>query len=277
VSTDRLPSGEPRASGPRVIAHRGASDILAEHTLAAYLQAIEDGADGLECDVRLTADGHLVCVHDRSVRRTSNGRGVVSTLELAELERLDWGSWKNPWADLDDEGPDLAEVGVLTLDRLLQVIASAPRPIELAVETKHPTRYGGLVERRVVEVLAAHGAADGSGGRVRVMSFSWASLRRLRGLAPALSTVYLLDRASRRLKTGELPRGVRALGPSIDLVRRDRDLVARVHARGHQVHVWTVNDPPDVELCADLGVDVLITDRPRDVRAQLAPRGRGET
>ena len=79
---------------PQVIAHRGASADEPEHTLAAYMEAIKVGADGLECDVRLTADGHLVCVHDRTVQRTSNGRGLVSTLELTELQGLDWGSWK---------------------------------------------------------------------------------------------------------------------------------------------------------------------------------------
>ena len=85
---------DPARHGPLVIAHRGSSLAEPEHTLRAYLRAIEEGADALECDVRLTADSHLVCVHDRRVNRTSNGRGIVSTLELAELEGLDWGSWK---------------------------------------------------------------------------------------------------------------------------------------------------------------------------------------
>lgn len=87
----------------QVIAHRGASDDAPEHTLAAYRKAIEDGADALECDVRLTADGHLVCVHDRRVNRTSNGRGAVSALELAELAALDFGSWKDRE---ESESPD---------------------------------------------------------------------------------------------------------------------------------------------------------------------------
>jgi glycerophosphoryl diester phosphodiesterase len=73
---------------PLVFAHRGSSETLPEHTLAAYLQAIEDGADGLECDVRLTNDGHLVCLHDRRLGRTSNGRGPVSEHALAELDAL---------------------------------------------------------------------------------------------------------------------------------------------------------------------------------------------
>src|SRR3954470_888425 len=78
------------AGSPQVVAHRGASDTEPEHTLAAYVEAIKVGSDALECDVRLTADGHLVCVHDRNVRRTSNGRGLVSTLELTDLQGLDW-------------------------------------------------------------------------------------------------------------------------------------------------------------------------------------------
>src|SRR4051812_33073792 len=95
----------PRAR-PQVVAHRGASYESAEHTLGAYLRALEQGAGALECDVRLTADGHLVCVHDRDLRRTASNRRVVSTMELAELDQLDFASWKNPWADLDDEAPD---------------------------------------------------------------------------------------------------------------------------------------------------------------------------
>ena len=180
--------------GPRVVAHRGASEVSPEHTLAAYRRAVDAGADGLECDVRLTSDGHLVCVHDRRIDRTSNGRGVLSTMSLEELERFDWGSWKTPWADLDDEAelpsPDLRKV--LTLDELLSTVRDAGRPVELAIETKHPTRYAGLVERRLIEALDRYGWAHpkiGTESPVRVMSFSWLSLRRLRVLAPGLRTV----------------------------------------------------------------------------------------
>src|SRR6476659_957121 len=91
---------------PQVGAQRGASHDNAEHTLLAYQEAIKQGADALECDVRLTADGHLVCVHDRDLRRTASTKGVVSTMDLDDLSRLEFASWKNPWADLDDEAPD---------------------------------------------------------------------------------------------------------------------------------------------------------------------------
>ena len=123
----------------------------AEHTLGAYLAALDEGAEALECDVRLTADGHLVCVHDRGLDRSATGRGVVSTMELADLDELDFASWKNPWADLDDEAPELdarprpgAHPAPAARDRR----ATTTGRVELAIETKHPTRYGGLVERR---------------------------------------------------------------------------------------------------------------------------------
>lgn len=86
-------------SRPQVVAHRGASASNAEHTLGAYVAALDEGADALECDVRLTADGHLVCVHDRDLRRTASHEGLVSTTELADLEDLDFAAWKNPWAE----------------------------------------------------------------------------------------------------------------------------------------------------------------------------------
>ena len=86
---------------PLVFAHRGSSHALPEHTLPAYLRAIDEGADGLECDVRLTNDGHLVCLHDRRLGRVSDGRGAVSEHTLAELDALDFGrGHPRPSADL---------------------------------------------------------------------------------------------------------------------------------------------------------------------------------
>src|SRR5262245_11610484 len=85
---------------PLVFAHRGASAERPEHTEEAYKLAISQGADGLECDVRLTRDGHLVCIHDATLRRTSNVRGRVSSLSLDELRRLDFGG--APLLTLDD-------------------------------------------------------------------------------------------------------------------------------------------------------------------------------
>jgi glycerophosphoryl diester phosphodiesterase len=268
-------------SGPAVVAHRGASARVPEHTLAAYVQAIEDGADALECDVRLTADGHLVCVHDRRIDRTSSGNGVVSVMTLAELDTLDFGTW-HPGAedfalDSDPLIVDQALRRVLTLEKLLELVVDSQREVGLAIETKHPNRYGPLVEERTVDLLRRFGLArprHPQDQRVRIMSFSQLSMRRVRSLAPGLPTVFLMDRVPVRFRTGLLPFGARIAGPSIEIVRAHPGYVARVHAAGGQVHVWTVDEPADVDLCLDLGVDAIITNRPRVVLGHL---GRAES
>lgn len=264
-------------SRPQVVAHRGASKARAEHTLGAYKQALTEGAEALECDVRLTADGHLVCVHDRRVDRTSNGQGAVSALELAQLDQLDWASWKNPWESLDDEAPevDIENRRILTLERLLEVVRDWDSPVEIAIETKHPTRYAGLVEQRLIETLDTFGWARPRRNKptpARVMSFSWMSLRRCLEMAPGLPTVYLMERVPLRFRDGSLPLGAHAAGPSIEIVRAHPEYVDKVHRAGHDVHVWTVDEPADVELCASLGVDAIICDNPGEVVALLDAR-----
>ena len=258
---------------PLVIAHRGASEHLPEHTLDAYKQAIDDGADGLEADVRLTADGHLVCVHDRRIDRTSNGEGVLSTLELADLESLDFGGWQQAAGAV--EAPDQVSAHhsqVLTLERLLELIVDSPKQVQLMVETKHPTRYAGLVERRLVETLRRFGL-DGwvppERAQVTVMSFSEVALRRVRRLAPGVPLVILMERVPVAYRTGMLPKRVRIAGPGLPIVKRHPSYVQRVRDAGARVFVWTVDEADDVDLVYRIGVDAIITNRPAEVRQQL--------
>ncbi|GAA2579247.1 glycerophosphodiester phosphodiesterase [Streptomyces lienomycini] len=264
----------------QVVAHRGASEEAPEHTLAAYRKAIEDGADALECDVRLTADGHLVCVHDWRVNRTSNGRGAVSALELADLAALDFGArrtrefWRtrDEQPDWEHRPEDREETSVLTLERLLRLVSDAGRRVELAIETKHPTRWAGQVEERLLLLLKRFGLdapTSAEESPVRVMSFSARSLHRVRAASPTLPTVYLMQFVSPRLRDGRLPANVRIAGPSIRIVRNHPAYIERLKRAGHEVHVWTVNEPADVDLCADLGVDAIITNRPRAVLDHL--------
>ena len=267
--------------GPAVVAHRGASVVEAEHTLAAYRRALEDGADGVECDVRLTRDGVLVCVHDRRIDRTSTGRGVVSTLELADLSELDFGRWHRE-ANGDDpdplltaswEAPDHDRTSVLTLRRLLEMVAEIDRPVRLAIETKHPTRYAGLVESTLVDELARFGLTSAGGNgkdEVQVMSFAPSGLRRIRQLAPDVPTVHLMRRLPLRHRDGSMSPSASIAGPSVEAVKAYPEYVARAHARGAEVHVWTVDDPDDVWFMVGLGVDVIITNEPDAVLAQLA-------
>lgn len=223
---------------PEVVAHRGASADLAEHTLAAYELALTQKADGLECDVRLTKDGQLVCVHDRTVDRTSSGTGVVSTMTMAELDELRWGDADKP--------------GVLTLDSLLELVKPGVR---LFVETKHPVRYGGLVEAKLVALLARHGLArpkSKEDSPVVVMSFSSRAIRRMRRHAPELPTVMLVG-------SRVTPPVGDYVGPSIERLRADPGYVQRA---GRPTYCWTVDDPADVQLCQRLGVRFIATNKP---------------
>lgn len=248
---------------PQVVAHRGASHDNAEHTLRAFVAALDAGAEALECDVRLTADGHLVCVHDRDLRRTASSRGVVSTMELAELDELDFAAWKNPWADLDDEAPPRDERldSVLTLRTLLETVADYDRRVEVAIETKHPTRYGGLVERRLVDQLR-HLGWDRAGSPARVMSFSLSALRRVEKLAPEVPLVQLVEKARHWPALSKVIGKDWLVGPGIRELDDHRKLGPRITKAGHDMHVWTVNTEADLELCLELGVKAVITDRP---------------
>lgn len=258
-----------------VVAHRGASAHRAEHTVGAYALAIEQGADGLECDVRLSRDGHLVCVHDRRVDRTSTGRGVVSTLTLERLSELDYGSW-NPALpqhadDLVLRAPDEAERGVLTLTSLLELVKESPG-VKLFVETKHPVRYGGLVEAKLVALLRRYGLArpkSKEDSQVVMMSFSSRAVRRVRDHSDTLPTVLLLENLSLARWDGTLPPHADYTGPGVHLLRTDAEYVERALSFGHETYVWTVDDPADVALCAELGVRYLATNSPATTRALL--------
>ena len=254
---------------PLVFAHRGGADALPEHTLAAYLRALDEGADGVECDVRLTRDGHLVCVHDRRLNRTSNGTGLVSAKTLAELESLDFASWHPAAAS---ESMQMEHTRLLTLDRLLWALREHGGPVRLLIETKHPSRYGAEVERRLVEMLRKHGLHESRPDnpiRVTVMSFAALALRRMRVLAPDLPTVYLLEILPPGVGRGRLPFGARIAGPGVGLLRARPQLIANLRTAGLQSYIWTVNEESDLEIALARQVDGIITDRPKFVLDRL--------
>ena len=262
---------------PRVVAHRGASAELAEHTLAAYVLALEQGADGLECDVRMTRDGHLVCIHDRRIDRTSTGFGAVSTYDLAALDAHDFAQWhENPGHDKLDSaelaGATRPRTGVLTLAELLGLVVDWPRPVQLFIETKHPARNSRLIEAALVALLAEHGLATPVSREtppVVIMSFSPRALRRVRAEAPELPTVALLPTLG-RVRSGELPPWADIAGPRFGALRADPGFVLRAAVHGHPTYCWIVDEPAEVALCAELGVTYLATNRPGDARELLS-------
>lgn len=252
------------AAHPFVVAHRGASADRPEHTPAAYELALREGADGVECDVRLSRDGHLVCVHDRRVDRTSTGSGLVSEMTLAQLRELDWGTWH--------ASRPAGGTGLMTLDELIAMVLDWNRPVKLFIETKHPVRYGALVESKVLELLQRYGIASPPSAdlsRAVVMSFSAAAVWRIRRAAPMLPTVLLGD-TSRYLGGGAATTvGATAVGPSITTLREHPELVDRAAAQGRAMYCWTVDHYEDVEFCRDLGVGWIATNHPGRTKAWL--------
>jgi glycerophosphoryl diester phosphodiesterase len=266
-----------RPDEPAVIAHRGASAHRAEHTLAAYALALEQGADGLECDVRLTRDGYLVCLHDRRVDRTSSGRGVVSAEDLARLAEHDYGSWHDELDSADDlvarrvAAPSAHphQRGLLILDDLLGLVADRREPVQLFVETKHPVRYSGRVEAKLLALLARYGLAEPASkgeSSVVMMSFSSRAVRRVRNQAPRLPTVLLLRAVTGKVADGALPPWADIAGPGIGSLRSDPGFVERAASHGHPTYCWTVDDPADAALCRDIGVRYVATNRPAVIR-----------
>ncbi|MFD1214126.1 glycerophosphodiester phosphodiesterase [Arthrobacter sp. GCM10027362] len=280
----------------KIFAHRGSSGQYAENTRAAFLQAIADGADGIECDVHLTKDLKLVCFHDFTLERTSTGSGDVADHTLEELLRLDVSSWRG--VSIPPEFGGTADQ-LVTVDDLLQIMRGAGRPMELAIELKHPSPYGQQLEDELLEYLMAEGwdpeTSTVDGIRISFMSFHPGAVEYLGSYVPADHLCQLLDDVDAEeirdsLFLGSLAAGAvaslirRALsegerliehervgmaGPGLDYIRSHRALIERWLARGVRLRAWTVDAPEDVELCRGLGIQEITTNRPAQVRRQL--------
>ncbi len=253
-----------------IIAHRGFSGQYPEMTISAYRAAIDWSRDtntplGLECDVQLSADDELVCLHDVTVDRTSDRSGRVGELTLAELRSLDFGSWKVP-------KPSLEQRSMVTLRDLLEMVRDARRggvDVSACIETKHPSRRSREIEARVAALLTEFGWHQ-PGSPAYPMSFSLAAVKRFGALLPALPRTLLLERDLGRWRSGRLPDGVRRVGVDVDVVKQDPDFVNRARKRGNEVHVWTTNDPDDIAFCHSLGIVNITTDYPDRVLHTLA-------
>ncbi len=236
-----------------VIAHRGSSYLYPEHTRVAYDDAVAAQVDGFECDVRLLRDGEIICWHDATLNRTSNSSGLIFTRTWQDMQGIDAGSWhrsKKPQ-------PPLRFIELLALAQIHRK--------SISIETKHPVPNGGAIEHKLAALLPAvdfHGSA--ALAPFRLMSFSLLAVQRWSTLRPDIPAVYLLDH---RLLS-PLPK-VPVIGPGMERLRRDPEIVARLHEQGYEVHVWTVDEERDVELCVKLGVEAIISNRPREVRALL--------
>lgn len=241
-------------SHPLIAAHRGANEFLPEHSLAAFRQAIVEGADAFEFDLRLTADGHLVLHHDRTVKRTSGAKGAVADLTLAQLRELDF-SHQHPECAGNPEAERIP-----TLEDLLGLVVDSGKDLKLLIEAKHPSKFGPRLELRLWETLRRWPGLD-----FTVMSFSRAALKTWRGLDTDTPLVWIFEYPFRRP-----PEGVQILSSRVDYLESTPEFVERSHEAGYEVYTWTVNDAETARRVAALGVDLVVTDRPAAIRQTFA-------
>jgi len=254
----------------QIIAHRGFSGRQPEMTRAAYAEAIawveQTGVPiAMECDVQFSADNQLVCLHDRTVDRTSMSRGRVHDLTVAALKTLDFGSRR-----MAHPTPEQREM--VTLRELMEMVRDARErglPVGLAIETKHPGAQARGLEHAVAELVAEFDW-DRPGSPVTLLSFSVTAVKRFGAVLPALPRTLLVDESLGQWRFGRLPDGIRIVGIDVELLRADPDYATRVRARGHMLHVWTANLPADIDLCLALGVQSITTDFPDRVADALA-------
>jgi glycerophosphoryl diester phosphodiesterase len=233
-------------AGTRVIAHRGFSAAAPENTLAAIEAAIRIGADMVEIDVTLSADGHVIVIHDETLDRTTDGSGEVARLTLSELEGLDAGSWFDP-RFAGERIPTLDEVVALVRNRIL-----------LNVEIKSEA-VGRGIAGKVVAAIREHEMTD----QVIVSSFSPEALRKMRALAPEIRTAVLYNTEHHRGR--DVVEIVADLGASAFNIKRQR-LTRRMHRRcrehGIPVGIYTVNEPRRMRRMVARSVDAIFTDHP---------------
>lgn len=255
----------------KVFAHRGSSGTYAEHTRAAYLQAIDDGADGVECDLHLSADGHLILLHDELVDRTSNGTGPVAQKSLAELQALDFASWKG--AAIPPEFGSVPEQ-LLTLADLMTILQAAGRPIGLAVEFKYAKSDfdSGLITSALAELDRFGWGAGGSRAGNVDISFMSFEARAVEFLADFVAPKYVCQLLEEPSAQGEklLDEGVAGIaGPGVDWMSSIPEQVDRWRESGRVFRVWTVNTAQQLGVCLEAGVTEVTTNWPAAMRELL--------
>lgn len=244
-------------STPLIIGHRGASRDAPENTLASFRLAFEQGADGIEADFRLTRDGRIVCLHDAGLSRTAGADLQVADAPLAELQRLDAGSWK---------GAKWKDERIPTLSQVLELLPAGKR---LFIEVK----CGAEIIEPLVDDLARAGVPA---QKIRFLAFDHRLVQELKERLPGYRACWLSDY---RWRGGwqPSPREVLARLAEIGadgLASRDRaildaNLVRELRERGMEIHVWTVDSARAARRLCDLGVDSIMTNRPGWLRSAL--------
>lgn len=254
---------------PRLFAHRGGSRIAPENTIEAFAAGLAGGADRLEMDVHATRDGHVVVLHDPTVDRTTDGRGAVRDMTLADLHRLDAGArFAGDAGDFPYRGRG---VRVPTLAAVLEAFPGVALNIEIKQDEP-------AIEQAVLAVLDRFAARP----RVLLAAEEARIMARIRGAAPDVLTSFSAGDVLEFVTAwhgGTLdayrPPGIALqIPPSFgDVQLVTAESVAIAHGMGLEVHVWTIDDPAEMAALLDVGVDAIMTDVPQVAARLLRERG----
>jgi glycerophosphoryl diester phosphodiesterase len=231
----------------KIYAHRGASHDFPEMTALAYENAVKQGADGFECDLRLTKDGVAILWHDADLKRRADNDAIVAETKLKKLKAI--------------------HPQILTLDEFLDFGISEKK--SLLLETKHPVPTRTKIEEVIIEKLKKEKTRIKKAEiDITVMSFSWFAVEKVKSLDKEISTTYLLHDYTPWFTARYS--SAQSIGPGINFLRENTALAKRIKSTGRKLNVWTVNDAADIKLCHELGVDNLITNRPGYAREVLS-------
>ena len=231
----------------KIYAHRGASHDFPEMTMIAYENAVKQGADGFECDLRLTKDGVAVLWHDADLKRRADNDAVVHESTYAQLAAI--------------------YPQIVTLDQFIDFGITEKK--SLLLETKHPVPSRTEIESHVVNKLHAEAKRIAKAGiDITVMSFSWFAVERVKQLDRSIALTYLIRETTPRISVKYT--SAHSIGPGIAQLRKHPALAQKIKTAGKKLNVWTVDEPSDIILCRHLGVDNLITNRPAFAREVLA-------
>ena len=275
------------------IAHQGGEDEAPSNTMYAYERSLRLGADMLEVDVHTTADGELVVLHDATVDRTTNGTGRVYDKTLAEVQALDAGFNIVPGEGTETGRPesDYPYRGVRTGDRkppkgfglddfripTLDEVMRAYPDVPINIEIKGASDADAESYYRNADALAAYLNELGRSEGVMVASFHDDALLRFHQQAPQIDLAPgIAGVAAYKLSGTRPPEGTKAFQVPIEfngISVTDEEFVTRAHADGYGVHVWTVNDPAEMNMLLDWGVDGIMTAEPIRLEEVLCERG----
>ena len=228
-----------------ILGHRGASGYAPENTMEAFTLAADMGADGLELDIHLTSDGHVVICHDELIDRTSNGQGSIPQYTLAELKAMDFG--------YHFYGKERRGIRIPTLDEVFELASARGMTVNVEIKSADPA---------IISVC--HGIAKDHGMSESVIysSFNHFQIERMKQFDPSAFIAPLYSINMLRPWNYALDMNAQAVHPKYLQIGLTPDYVKICHQKGLRVHTWTVNTEEDMRSLIDMGVDALITNYP---------------